>query len=125
MSMPAPTELTFTVADNVRALCALRGITHRELARDSGLPEPTVSRWCTGVVRKPRAAQLSQICRAYGIPMERLTSPGNGYAAALVLACEARGGKPPRGLSDSPDLAWVLERWHEQLGAPQGSETLG
>ena len=44
-------------ADNVRALCALRGIPHRGRARDSGLPEPTVSRWCTRVVRKPRAAQ--------------------------------------------------------------------
>ena len=41
------TELTVNVADIVRALCALRGIMHRELARGSGLPEPTVSRWCT------------------------------------------------------------------------------
>jgi transcriptional regulator with XRE-family HTH domain len=125
MPTPASPELTFTVADNVRALCALRGITHRELARDSGLPEPTVSRWCTGVVRRPRAAQLSQICRAYDIPMERLTSPDGGYAAALALVCEARGGEPPRGLVDSLDLAWILERWHEQLSAQQGSEALG
>ena len=122
--MPAP-EPSFTSADNVRALCALRGITHRELARAAGLPEPTVSRWCTGAVRRPREAQLAQVARALGVPLARLASASSGYAAALALACEANGGEPPAGLARGADLEHVLSRWREQLAAPPGDAPLG
>ena len=80
----------YSIADNILAFCALRGINQRELACAIDLPEATVSRWCTGVVAHPRPALLARLCDVYGITYEHLTSPDQGFAYALELVREAQ-----------------------------------
>ena len=80
----------YSVADNLMAFCASSGMTQREIARASGLPEATISRWCTGVVTRPRPALLRTVSEALGVPYEHFVSPDAGYAHALALVNETK-----------------------------------
>jgi RNA polymerase sigma factor (sigma-70 family) len=51
--------LLLTDAERALALCAARGLTHRETADAEGLPRGSMSRWWAGIRRKVDAAGLA------------------------------------------------------------------
>ena len=62
-----------TVADRLAQALADRGWSENELARQSGVPQPTIHRIITGESKSPRTGNLEKLANALGISIVQLT----------------------------------------------------
>ncbi|MGQ7247225.1 helix-turn-helix domain-containing protein [Halomonas sp. V046] len=93
-----------TVADRLAQALAGRGWSENELARQSGVPQPTIHRIITGESKSPRTGNLEKLANALGISIVQLTygsavgqaydsspKPGDALEAAGQVGDTVRG----------------------------------
>lgn len=61
-----------TLANNLRALMSLRGISENRLATETGVPQPTIHRVISGKARDPRDGTLRPLAAFFGVTVEQL-----------------------------------------------------
>jgi len=57
------------IYDNVRALCASRGISVRQLERELGLANATIAKWR---FKSPRVASILPVADFFGVTLDEL-----------------------------------------------------
>jgi hypothetical protein len=91
-------------------------VNHNEVARRTGVPQPTVTRHLNGAVDSPRGANCLKFCRYFGVTMDQLA--GNQKIPGLLPAETYYYQQPGRDQIDA-DRMQVSDSGH-----PQGDDAL-
>lgn len=67
-----------SIADNIRALMTLKGLTQEDIAKASGVSHGAVSKWLHG--GQIRKMNLKALCDAYNLVPDGILSDDKGYA---------------------------------------------
>lgn len=64
-------EIEKTLAHNLREVREAKGLTLKDVVKDTGYTEVSISRWETGI-RIPKATVLYNLAKFYGVSIDRL-----------------------------------------------------
>jgi transcriptional regulator with XRE-family HTH domain len=74
-----PSEYAHLVGEAISAAMRMRRMKQADLARESGVPESTLSHYIRGTQDKPNAETLLKIARALRVPVGFLADPQPSY----------------------------------------------
>jgi len=84
-------------------------VSEAELARRSGVNQPTIHRILTGESKNPRTENLEKIARALGVSVSEMREGGN---------LEVREAAPPRYCDPVPVVSWIAAGQFQEASDP-------
>jgi transcriptional regulator with XRE-family HTH domain len=117
--VPTMDDVAGHLANNIRQLREMRGMTQQQMAKLGGVPRPTWANLESGAAN-PTLSVLTKVAAALQVSLEELVSPpraSSKFYAAASLAVRQRGRVTVRKLLPEPIAGLDIERVELPAGA--------